>query len=70
MVKPFCSKDLDFRSLADHIRDLGQCVTLYPNIPKDTAFGEFYSPRGTIEFKPCERKLPLFTHYVPLLRSK
>lgn len=37
------SKDLAMRSLGDRISDLHQCVTLYPDIPKDTAFRKYYS---------------------------
>lgn len=44
MLEPFFSEDLKIRSLADRIRDLDQCTTLYPNIPKDVGFQKYYSP--------------------------
>lgn len=44
MLQPFLAKDFGIRSLADRIHDLPQLTTLYPNIPKDTAFGQFYTP--------------------------
>lgn len=50
MLQPFCSKDFGIRSLGDRIKDLSQCVTLYPDIPKDSAFGNYYSPIGGIKF--------------------
>lgn len=42
-VKPFSSKDLSTRSLADRIKDLDDLKYLYPNIPKDDAFQQYYS---------------------------
>lgn len=44
MVHPLSGKDLVVRSLGDRMRDLHQCVTLYPNIAKDQVFGNYYSP--------------------------
>lgn len=44
MLQPFCHKDFAIRSLGDRIKDLNQCATLYPNIPKDRAFGNYYTP--------------------------
>lgn len=46
MIQPFTNKDFAIRSLADRIKDLTQCVTLYPDIPKDMAFGKYYTPLG------------------------
>lgn len=46
MLQPFCHKDFGIRSLGDRIKDLNQCVTLYPDIPKDKAFGNYYTPLG------------------------
>jgi len=43
-LQPFLSNDLKTRSLADRIRDLKDLVYLYPNIPKDEAFGPYYTP--------------------------
>jgi len=52
MLQPFTRKDLMIRSLPDRIHDCHQMINLYPNIPKDQAFGKYYSsppetvPRG------------------------
>lgn len=46
MIQPFTHKDFAIRSLADRIKDLSQCVYLYPDIPKDKAFGSYYTPMG------------------------
>ncbi|XP_055323870.1 signal transducer and activator of transcription 5B-like isoform X1 [Sitodiplosis mosellana] len=46
MLQPFCHKDFAIRSLGDRIKDLNQCVYLYPDIPKDKAFGNYYTPLG------------------------
>ena len=43
MLQPFTRKDLMIRSLPDRIHDCGQMINLYPNIPKDQAFGKYYS---------------------------
>lgn len=53
MISPFFAKNFQVRSLADCIQDLPQLVTLYPNIPKDKAFGKYYTPRlqGLPKFK-------------------
>jgi signal transducer and activator of transcription 5B len=47
MLQPFIAKDFVIRSLADRISDLKYLVNLYPDVPKDEAFGKFYSPPGT-----------------------
>ncbi|XP_049786720.1 signal transducer and activator of transcription 5B isoform X3 [Schistocerca cancellata] len=44
MLQPFTSKDFAIRSLADRISDLQHLVYLYPDIPKDQAFGKYYTP--------------------------
>lgn len=46
MLQPFCHKDFGIRSLGDRIKDLNQCVYLYPDTPKDKAFGNYYTPVG------------------------
>ncbi|XP_037912152.1 signal transducer and transcription activator isoform X3 [Hermetia illucens] len=46
MLQPWTAKDLNVRALADRINDLSYLRYLYPNIPKDDAFGVFYSPPG------------------------
>lgn len=55
MLQPFCHKDFAIRSLGDRIKDLNQCVTLYPDTPKDRAFGAYYTPMaGKILFFFCD----------------
>ncbi len=44
MLQPIFSEDFKVRSLADRIKDVAQCITLYPDIPKDLAFKRRYSP--------------------------
>uniref|UniRef100_A0A8V5H2L2 Signal transducer and activator of transcription n=1 Tax=Melopsittacus undulatus TaxID=13146 RepID=A0A8V5H2L2_MELUD len=46
-IQPFSAKDLSIRSLGDRIRDLGQLRNLYPNTPKDQAFGSHYNKEHT-----------------------
>lgn len=48
-LQPFLSKDLQTRSLADRIRDLNDLVTLFPNLPKDEAFGAHYTPINAVD---------------------
>ncbi|XP_052803181.1 signal transducer and activator of transcription 5B-like isoform X2 [Mya arenaria] len=43
-LAPFTIKDFTIRGLADRIKDLDALVALYPDIPKDSAFGKYYSP--------------------------
>lgn len=43
MLQPFLAKDFAIKSLPDHIQDLSQLTLLYPNQPKEKAFGKFYS---------------------------
>lgn len=44
MLQPFTSKDFAIRSLADRISDLAHLLYLYPDVPKDQAFGKYYTP--------------------------
>ncbi|XP_019466673.1 signal transducer and activator of transcription 6-like [Meleagris gallopavo] len=46
-IQPFSAKDLSIRSLGDRIRDLRQLRNLYPNTPKDQAFGCHYNKEQT-----------------------
>lgn len=46
-LAPFTIKDFAIRGLADRVKDLNSLVTLYPDIPKDTAFSRYYSPPTT-----------------------
>uniref|UniRef100_A0A8C4VJ06 Signal transducer and activator of transcription n=1 Tax=Gopherus evgoodei TaxID=1825980 RepID=A0A8C4VJ06_9SAUR len=65
-IQPFSAKDLHIRSLGDRIRDLAQLRNLYPDKPKDQAFGSHYNKeqmgkdgRGyvstAIKMTPCPR---------------
>ncbi|ROT83581.1 signal transducer and activator of transcription 5B isoform X2 [Penaeus vannamei] len=46
MLQPFTSKAFAIRPLADVIADLNYLLYLYPNVPKDQAFGKYYTPLG------------------------
>lgn len=46
MLQPFTSKSFAIRPLADVIADLKYLLYLYPNIPKEQAFGKYYTPIG------------------------
>lgn len=43
MLQPFTSRDFGIRGLADRISDLHNLVYLYPNTPKEQAFGKYYT---------------------------
>ena len=47
-LQPWFEKDLAIRSLADCIKDLDQLQTLYPNTPKDEAFGKYYTEEEVV----------------------
>lgn len=68
MLQPFTRKDLMIRSLPDRIHDCHQMINLYPNMPKDTAFGKYYSsPPETVGLTSAM----LHVHkYFPQLRYK
>ncbi|XP_011681709.1 signal transducer and activator of transcription 5B isoform X2 [Strongylocentrotus purpuratus] len=42
-LQPFTADDFNIRSLADRIHDLSHLTHLYPDKPKDTAFGQYYT---------------------------
>lgn len=44
MLQPSTAKDFQIRSLADRIADYHHLHYLYPDIPKDVAFGKYYTP--------------------------
>lgn len=72
MLQPFCHKDFGIRSLGDRIKDLNQCVTLYPDIPKDKAFGNYYTPMGGkifLNFLLCPIELIAMPEFVPVLQA-
>lgn len=43
MLEPLSSKDFQARQFADRIKDIEQLTYLYPNIPKDNVFGQYYA---------------------------
>ena len=47
-LQPYTDEDLQLRTLADRIKDLGQLVYLYPDIPKHVAFDTYYSMLGKL----------------------
>jgi len=64
MLQPFTSKDFAIRSLPDRISDLAHLVYLYipdsPAIPKNDAFGKYYTPLG---------KLPVVGNFSQVLKN-
>ncbi|XP_054626200.1 signal transducer and activator of transcription 6 isoform X2 [Dunckerocampus dactyliophorus] len=46
-IRPFTKKDLEIRSLADHIRDISDIAFLYPDFPKHDVFKKYYSEPQT-----------------------
>lgn len=42
-LSPFTDKDFRIRCLADRVKDLTVLCTLYPDIPKENAFGKYWS---------------------------
>ncbi|XP_076437051.1 signal transducer and activator of transcription 5B-like [Babylonia areolata] len=57
-LAPYITRDFTIRGLADRIHDLKNLVTLYPNIPKDTAFCKYYTT-------PQDPEQPKLNGYVP-----
>ncbi len=51
-LAPFTDKDFKIRSLGDRIKDLCNLVTLYPDIPKQTAFGKFWTSQPNLSDPP------------------
>lgn len=51
MLEPLTAKDLEHRCLADRIADLQILHFLYPDIPKNEAFGKYYTPYQRKFFK-------------------
>ena len=49
-LEPFNSNDLNTRCLANRLRDIEKLNCLYPNIPKDEAFGEHYITSEVMSF--------------------
>nr|XP_057939789.1 signal transducer and activator of transcription 6 isoform X1 [Doryrhamphus excisus] len=46
-IRPFTKKDLEIRSLGDHIRDINDITSLYPDFPKHDVFKKYYSEPQT-----------------------
>ncbi|XP_017492958.1 PREDICTED: signal transducer and activator of transcription 5A-like, partial [Rhagoletis zephyria] len=65
MVDPFCSKDLQLRKLADRLRDFDQFTHLYPNLPKDEAFGRYYSQVNNQGQTNNGYVRPMLVNYIP-----
>lgn len=42
-LSPFTDKDFKIRCLADRVKDLPVLIKLFPDIPKDNAFGKYWS---------------------------
>lgn len=63
MLQPFLAKDFAIRSLTDRVYDLGQLVTLYPDIPKEQAFGQYYTPIQGKLFFFLQFFFNLLTHF-------
>nr|DAA79942.1 TPA_inf: signal transducer and activator of transcription B [Anopheles melas] len=55
-IQPFTAKDLVVRSLVNRICDLDELTYLYPNIPKQEAFGQYTAPAI---------QKPRSKHYIP-----
>ena len=45
-LAPWTSNHLNVRKFADRLKDLQELVTLYPDKPKDEAFGRYYTNDG------------------------
>ena len=65
MIKPFNSRDLSIRSLADRINDLKHLTYLYPAIPKDQAFAKYYEPDNDTNPAPNGYIKPVLVTQVP-----
>jgi len=52
-LQPWSSKDFSIRHLADRIFDIPELTHLYPNIPKDQAFGRFRSMEVATDVDPA-----------------
>ena len=66
MIQPFTSKDFVIRKLADRIFDLEHLLYLYPDVPKDEAFGKYYTPFNDDDQEPTKGYVkPLLVTHVP-----
>ena len=48
-LQPWSSRDFAIRGLADRIFDIPELTHLYPDIPKEQAFGRFRSMEGMMK---------------------
>ena len=65
MLQPFTSKDFAIRTLADRVSDLKHLMYLYPDIPKDQAFGKYYTPFSETQAPTNGYVKPLLVTHVP-----
>ena len=65
MLQPFTSKDFAIRTLADRISDLKHLIYLYPDVPKDQAFGKYYTPFTENQAPSNGYVKPLLVTHVP-----
>lgn len=65
MLQPFTSKDFAIRTLADRISDLKHLMYLFPDIPKDQAFGKYYTPFTESQAPSNGYVKPLLVTHVP-----
>ncbi|CAG0889471.1 unnamed protein product [Darwinula stevensoni] len=63
-IKPWTHQDLQVRSLPDRIRDISRLTHLYPCVPKDDAFGRYYTP-VQVELPSTEYIQPMLLTHVP-----
>lgn len=61
MLQPFTAKDFAIRNLADRLSDLSHLVYLYPDIPKQAAFGSHYTP-------VCGKQIFLFKFLILIIQ--
>ena len=65
MLQPFTSKDFAIRTLADRVSDLKYLLYLFPDVPKDQAFGKYYSPFTDSQAPSNGYVKPLLVTHVP-----
>jgi signal transducer and activator of transcription 5B len=65
MLQPFTSKDFAIRTLADRVSDLKHLIYLYPDVPKDQAFGKYYTPFTESQTPTNGYVKPLLVTHVP-----
>ncbi|XP_031421647.1 signal transducer and activator of transcription 6 isoform X2 [Clupea harengus] len=48
-IQPFTKRDLEIRCLGDRIRDLDFITHVYPDLPKNDVFGQYYTELGPVQ---------------------